>query len=184
MPADFFADLLLDLYSIPEGHEIALLTLLHPKQDVRDVVVATLGHLMENITLSSTSLSRLQVIKSWYPSSYHEQFNKWIKLQRKKGVVFRSERPTPTIQIKASEVDGSGAQGIFIQVKEGRKKPRLCGLLFKQEMGIKDAWITPPLSNRDVSRYYKDAFGDNITLRDVELSYLIMMANHFFSYHH
>lgn len=178
MPPDFFTDLIIDLYSIPEGHDIALLTLLHPKQEVRDVVIATLEHLMENITLSSISLSRLQIIKNWYPSTYHAQFNRWIKQQRKKGVVFSSETNTPTLIINASEVDGSGAQGIFIHAKKNRKT-RLCGLLFKQAVGIKDAWITPLISARDISRYYKDAFGDSVMMRDVDLSYLLLMTNHF-----
>ena len=178
MPPDFFTDLIVDLYSIPEGHDIALLTLMHPKQEVRDVVVATLEHLIENITLSSISLSRLQVIKNWYPPSYHEQFNRWIKIQRKKGVVFNKEIKQPLISIKATEVDGGGAQGIFINLKKNRKT-RLCGLLFKQEIGIKDAWMTTYISARDITRYYNDAFGDSIMLREVDFSYLLMMTNHF-----
>ena len=178
MPADFFTDLIMDLYSIPEGHDIALLTLLHPKQDVRDVVVATLDQLMHQITLSAISLSRLQIIKNWYPPAYHEQFNRWIKQQRKQGVLFCSETNAPAIRIQATEVDGSGAQGIFIHIKKNRKN-RLCGLLFKQETGIKDAWITPLISTRDISRYYDEAFGNSIMLREVDLSYLMMITNHF-----
>ena len=50
MPPDFFMDLIIDLYSIVEGHEIALLTLLHPKQEVRDIVVSTFDQIIENIT--------------------------------------------------------------------------------------------------------------------------------------
>lgn len=178
MPADFFSDLVMDLYSIEEGQDIALLTLLHPKQDVRDVVVATHEHLLQNITLSPISLSRLQIIKNWYPSTYHEQFNRWIKQQRKKGVVFDNENNTPKILIKASEVDGSGAQGIFIHLKKSRKN-RLCGLLFKQNVGIKDAWMTPFISAQDIACYYDEAFGDSVMLRDVDTAYLMMMTNHF-----
>ena len=177
MPADFFSDLVIDLYSIEEGQDIALLTLLHPKQDVRDVVVATHEHLIDNIVLNPISLSRLQVIKNWYPTSYHEQFNRWIKIQRKKGVVFSNELNTPTIRIKASEVDGSGAQGIFIHFKKTRKN-RLCGLLLKQGIGIKDAWITPFISARDISRYYDEAFGDTVMLRPVDTAYLMLLTNH------
>ena len=178
MPADFFADLVMDLYSIEEGQDIALLTLMHPKQDVRDVVVATHEQLMDNLTLSSISLSRLQIIKSWYPPAYHPQFNRWIKEQRKKGVVFSSEKNAPTIRIKASEVDGSGAQGLFIHLKKNRKN-RLCGLLFKHEVGIKDAWITPAISAKDIARYYDEAFDDTVMLREVDTSYLLMMTGHF-----
>jgi hypothetical protein len=178
MPSDFFSDLVMDLYSIEEGQDIALLTLLHPKQEVRDVVVATHEQIIDSVTFSPISLSRLQVIKNWYPASYHEQFNRWIKQQRKKGVVFSSDVRAPKIRIKASEVDGSGAQGIFIHIKNNRKN-RLAGLLLKYEIGIKDAWITPMISSRDITRYYNEAFGDSVMLREVDSSYLLMMTNHF-----
>jgi hypothetical protein len=181
MPADFFSDLVADLYSIDEGHEIALLTLLHPKQEVRDVVIATHEQLLPSITLSSVSLSRLLWIKNWYPESYHTQINRWIKDQRKKGVVFMQTLASPkSIRIKASEVDGSGAQGVFIHLQKNRKH-RLCGLLYKQYVGIKDAWITPVIARGDVTRYYDDAFDDSVMLRDVDLTYLQMMSNHFLS---
>ena len=179
MPADFFSDLVIDLYSIEEGQDIAILTLMHPKQDVRDVVVTTHEQLMDRITLSSVSLSRLQTIRDWYPSQYHDQFNSWIKRQRKKGVVFSTESTKPTImRIKASEVDGSGAQGVFIHLKKSRKN-RLCGLLFKQGIGIKDAWITPMISAKDIERYYDEAFDDSVMLREVDLAYLLELTNHF-----
>ncbi|KTD15972.1 Uncharacterised protein [Legionella lansingensis] len=178
MPSDFFVDLIIDLYSIEEGQDIALLTLLHPKKEVRDVVVATFERLIKTIMLSPISLSRLQVIKNWYPEAYHEQFEHWIKIQRMKGVIFSTEELVPKIKIKASEVDGSGVQGIFIHVKKDRKN-YLCGLLFKYEFGIKDAWITPAIPANDVPKYYNEAFDDSVSLRDVEPSYLLMMTGHF-----
>jgi hypothetical protein len=178
MPPEFFADLMIDLCSLDEGIDIALLALLHPKPDVREMVVMTLEQLMGTITLSSISLSRLQVIKNWYPKSFHNQFNHWIKLQRIKGVVFQKEDKPPIIKIKASEVDGSGAQGLFIHVKQGRTH-RLCGILFKQGLGIKDAWITPQLTAAEIKKYYEDAFDESVTLRDVDDDYLQLMTNHF-----
>lgn len=182
MPPDFFVDLIFDLYSIEEGHDIALLSLLHPKKEVRDIVIATFDQLMKTITLSSISLSRLQAIKHWYPESYHDQFDYWIKMQRRKGVVFHSDTSSkPVIRIKASEVDGSGAQGIFIHVKKQRKN-YLCGLLFKHDFGIKDAWITPAIQASEVPKYYDEAFDDSVTLRDVDSSYLLMMTGHFLAF--
>jgi len=178
MPAEFFADLIVDLCSLEEGHDIALLALLHPKPDVREMVIATLDQLMDTITLSPQSLSRLLVIKNWHPAEYHDHFNHWIKSQRLKGVVFQKEPKVPASRIKASEVDGSGAQGLFIHVKQGRSN-RLCGLLFKQGVGIKDAWITPPMTAADVKKYYDDAFDESVTLRDVDQDYLELITNHF-----
>lgn len=178
MPPDFFADLIIDLYSIEEGQDIALLTLLHPKQEVRDIVVATFEQLVTKINLSSISLSRLQVIKNWYPQAYHERFNRWLKIQRKKGVVFSQELPKPSLQIKATEVDGNGAQGIFIHIKQNRKN-RLCSLLLKQEVGIKDAWVAPEIKAGELAKHYDETFDDSVTLREVDESYLLIMIGHF-----
>jgi hypothetical protein len=178
MPPEFFADLLVDLYSIEEGHDIALLTLLHPKSEVREVVITMLDHMMPNIILSSASLSRLQVIKNWYPPRYHDRFNTWIKQQRKKGVTFKGESKASIVRLKATEIDGSGAQGIFIHYKH-RRKNRLCGMLFKYNYGIKDAWMTPNISAADVTRYNDEAFDDGVMLRDIDMDYLLMMTNHF-----
>lgn len=178
MPADFFADLLVDLYSIEEGQEIGILTLLHPKQEVRDVVVSIFDELIDKITLSPSALTRLKTIKQWYPKSYHVQFDRWIKKQRKKGVVFHHVTGTALKTIKASEVDGTGAQGIFVQIKCNRKK-HLCGLLLKQDVGIKDAWVTPVLTESELKRYYNESSEDGVTLRVIDDDYIVLMVNHF-----
>ncbi|KTC80739.1 hypothetical protein Lche_2759 [Legionella cherrii] len=178
MPADFFIDLMVDLYNIEEGGDIALLILLHPKAEVRDIAINTLGQIIEFVTFSSISLSRLQTIMHWYPERYHALFNSWIKTQRKKGVVFAPEQEAAQMTIRATEVDGTGSQGIFLNVRK-RRKNRLCGLLLKYDLGIKDAWITPVLSAKDVKDYYKKAFDENVTLREVDLSYFTMMVEHF-----
>lgn len=179
MPADFFVDLILDLYSIDEGHEIALLTLLHPKAEVREIVLVTFESLITKITLSSESLSRLQMIRNLYPQAYHPQIDNWIKIQRKKGVIF--SRPTEhaeLIKVQASEVDGGGAQGIFMQIKKKRKS-RICGLLLKQNVGIKDAWFTPVMSLQDIAAFNREAVDESLTLRAVDAEYLQLIASHF-----
>lgn len=178
MPPDFFIDLVLDLYNLEEGQDIALLTLLHPNPEVRDIVVATLDSLMPSIHLSSISLSRLQMIKHWYPSEYHAQFNHWITLQRKKEVVFHRGSPAKVVQLKASEIDGGGAQGVFLHIRK-KGKNRLCGLLYKYHMGIKDAWMTPVIPAKEIAHYYKEAFDDSIILRPVDIDYFTMLTNHF-----
>lgn len=178
MPPDFFADLIVDLYSIEEGQDIALLTLLHPKAEVREVAIGTLNQLMDKVLLNSTSLTRLKAIKHWYPESYHPYFEQWIKTQRRKGVIFEPEPQLSKMIIKATEVDGTGSQGIFIHIKNAQKN-RLCGLLFKYDLGIKDAWITPLISSLEVKDYYRQATDESVTLREVDSDYLKMMIEHF-----
>jgi hypothetical protein len=179
MPTEFFMELVADLYSLDEGHEVALLMLLHPNAHVRENVVSVLNEVLPQVTLSSKSLSRLQAIKHWYPASYHIQFERWIKHQRHHhGVIFHREQPATLVRLKASEIDGSGAQGVFVHIRNNRKN-QLCGLLLKASFGIKDAWMTPMLSAKDIENYYNEAFDDSIMLRDVELDYLVTITNHF-----
>lgn len=178
MPPDFFIDLIVDLYNLAEGADIALFTLLHPKAEVREIAIETFNHIIEQITLSSISLSRLQTIMHWYPPSYHDLFNSWLKIQRKKGVVFAPEPESVKAKIQATEVDGTGSQGLFIHLRKSRKN-RLGGLLIRYDVGIKDSWITPPISAKEAAEYYAQAFSENITLRDVDLSYFLMIVQHF-----
>lgn len=178
MPPDFFTDLIIDLYSIAEGHDIALLTLLHPKADVREIVIATLDQIIDKITFTSISLSRLQTIKYWYPESYHPLFERWIKIQRKKEVVFAPELTPATVKLKATEIDGSGSQGVFIHARKKRKN-RLGGLLLKYGFGIKDTWITPAIPAAEVADYYHQAFEESVTLREVDIAYFQLVVEHF-----
>ncbi len=179
MPADFFIDLILDLYSIDEGHEIALLTLLHPKIEVREVAMTTFESLIPRITLSSESLSRLQMIRNMYSEVHHAQIDNWIKIQRKKGVIFkRSDNHASVVKMQASEVDGGGAQGIFMHIRKNRKN-RLCGLLLKESKGIKDAWLTPKMTLQEIKSFNEEAYDETLTLRTIENDYLELMVNHF-----
>ncbi len=178
MPADFFGDLVVDLCQIEEGIDAAILTLLHSRSEVREVVMFALDSVMSSIQLSSVSLSRLQAIQAWLPKTYQETVEKWLRFQRKKGVVFAQIAPAKLTKAQASEVDGGGAQGLFLQLKTG-KSTRLAGVLFKDGFGIKDAWITPGIPVTEVARYCREVLDDGVTLRCVDLDYICMVINHF-----
>lgn len=178
MPPEFFGDLMIDLCSIDEGQDAALLALLHPRAEVREVVMMALNALMPSMTLSSVSLSRLQAIQAWVPEALQGQITYWIREQRKKGVVFQKEVPAKLAKMQASEVDGGGAQGLFLQLKQGRAT-RLAGVLFKDGFGIKDSWITPAITATEAQHYCREVLDDGVTLRNVDLEYITMMTNHF-----
>lgn len=178
MPPEFFFDLLLDLLSIDEGKDIAILTLLHPKAEVREVAVEVIDQTMEQMVISSASLSRLNTMMQWFPDAYKPTFMRWIKNQRKKGVTFIPEPSTASYEIKATEIDGSGAQGVFIHSKM-RRKNRLCGMLFKYGVGVRESWVTSDISKAEVDEYYSRAFDDSVTLRTVDEAYLDRLTEHF-----
>lgn len=178
MPAEFFLDLLFDLYTIDEGREVALLLLMHPKAEVREIICEEFHHIIENYTLTSEDLNRLDAIKIYYPLNYQKDFNKWIKAQRKKGVIFNKTSDLKNYKIHASEIDGVGAEGIFVDAVDKRKH-RICGILVKKNFGIKEAWVTPYLKANDVSRYYKESFADTVMLREVDKDFFTTIVNHF-----
>lgn len=179
MPPEFFGDLILDLCSIPEGVVVAILSLLHPRAEVRHIVVLALDSVMSALTLDAMSLWRLQTIQTWLPDNYQEKISHWVREQRKKGVLFPKIAPLARlVKIQASEVDGGGAQGLFLQFKQNRAS-RLGGVLLKDGFGIKDAWTTPAVTVKEVSGYCHEVLADGVTLRTVDLAYLNQMINHF-----
>lgn len=178
MPPDFFSDLLVDLYNIPEAQDIALLALLYPRAEVREFVIETFDQLIDTIVLTPIALNRLQAIKDWYPPEYHAQLKQWITIQRKKGVVFQAEKAIPKMRIYATEVDGAGAQGFYIWLQEPRHQ-RLCGLLVKHGAGVKDVWLTPEMSAKDIAHNFAQINDGTVTFREVDADYLSLMVNHF-----
>ncbi len=178
MPPEFFSDLLFDLFEIEEGQAIGLLALLHPESSVREVVVSTLDILLPKIKLDAVSLTRLKAIAHWYPSTEQPRFAHWIKEQRLKEVIFQESEPAVLVKIIASEIDGGGAQGLFIKIRRKRKY-RMCGLLMKSGYGIKDVWLTPYLSATEMKQYEKDVFNDDVVTREVDIDYCQMMIEHF-----
>lgn len=178
MPEEFFADLLQDLYLTDNGKESALLLLMHPKATVREIVLREFDTLVSDVELSSKDLYRLSRIKYFYPEDYYPLFDSWIKTQRKKGVVFEATSKAQKFKILASEIDGLGAQGLFLEIKQ-KNKYKIGGILLKLDYGIKEVWVTPLLSLKDLTQYYKDTASDILVLRAVDNEYLEMIINHF-----
>jgi len=179
MPPEFFADLMADLLDLDEGKDIAVLMLMHPAPEIREELMSMFDAYIPNITLSRVSLNRLKMMKTYFPEKQQSTFDHWIKIQRKKEVAFLPQLVEWSIQkIVATEVDGSGSQGLFFHLKKNRKM-RLCGILCKLEKGIKEVWITPPISQIELKQYYKDAFDGNVMLRELNEDYVQEIIPHF-----
>lgn len=179
MPAAFYMDLLLDLYSVEEGQDVGILFLLHPKAEVRTMVLDTLDHILPHVLLSDLSLTRLKMIQAWYPHEYAPYFQRWMKSQRKQGAHFLQLAPESAYQIYATELDGAGSQGLLIHLSSGSRRHKVCGVLYKYGVGIKDVWMTMPLLKKELKAYYRDVFDESVTLREVDLAYLQRFINHF-----
>ncbi|OGV27242.1 MAG: hypothetical protein A3F18_01075 [Legionellales bacterium RIFCSPHIGHO2_12_FULL_37_14] len=184
MQPDFYFGLIFDLCNIKEGHEVALMFLLHPNQEVRAIAILVLDEMIANLDLSPLALSRLKSISHWYAEKYQDYFARWLKIQRKKGCFYaKASSNLADIKWYATEIDGSGSQGLFIYIKQKRQY-RLCGLLVKYAFGIKDVWITSPLSKQELIKYRQEAFDHTTTLRLVTQEYTEQIVNHFLGVMH
>ncbi|MCC5792717.1 MAG: hypothetical protein JJT82_08965 [Legionellaceae bacterium] len=178
MPPEFFAELLLDLFSLDEGQDIGLLSLMHPHPVIRASVLEVLNDILPQVRLSPASLSRLQAIRHWYFDGERRLIEGWIKQQRKQGVVFARPPVARNIRIRACEIDGSGTQGIILRMSHQRK-PIMAGLLFKGACGIKDIWLNTLASQAVLEQQFKELFNEDLYSREVDLAYFTQLTNHF-----
>lgn len=178
MPPEFFAELLFDLFLLEEGQDIALLSLMHPNPEVREVALEVIDQVLPDMVLSNAALSRMQAISYWYPEDIQYKFKQWIKAQRRQGVVFARPPHAHQISFRACEIDGTGTQGIVMRMKH-QKKPLVAGMLFKKGIGIKDVWVSPVENSTQADQQFKHLFGDDLYAREVDVRYFEQMTNHF-----
>lgn len=175
MPDEFYIDFISDLLKFPSGVDIAVLSLLHPKFEIRNLVVICLDKWLSNAKLSDKSYSHLQAIKNWYPALDHQQFATWLQSYPPHSSF---KIPLATAKIKATEIDGDGAQGIYLHLHTDNGH-RLCGILVERGRGIKDAWVTNCMNYNDFFKFYKQIQSDSCELRVVDYDYLTIIINHF-----
>lgn len=178
MPADFYYDLLYDLFSIDEGHDIAILCLMHPKAAVRDVVIDTINQIIDKIALTPDSLRRLNVMKHWHPATLEPIFEHWIKIQRRQGVTYPQQKVNPKhLKIIASEIDGHGTQVISLHFHD-HAHHHTCNMILQVDGGIKDIWFSSTAVESDREENDMVAEEDIVT-RTVDIDYLQLMLQHF-----
>jgi len=95
-----------------------------------------------------TGMRRLIALRNWLPESERPPIDETVKAARRQGVVCASWPDAREIEIHASAVDGSGAQGFLLLSKEQRKYT-LSSILIRLEKGILDAWSQAGLSKRE-----------------------------------
>src|ERR1019366_6204599 len=101
-----------------------------------------------------------------------------IRAARLAGVECATWMPGGTNgEIQASVIDGAGAQATMIVTHAGRKH-RLSGVLFKQGLGVADAWTLEPESKRHIGRKLKEMTDSEARLMPVSRTYLDLAIGH------
>jgi hypothetical protein len=156
--------------------EAAALAVLNPNPAVRrEAALALLQHCQD---VTPTVLRRLIVIRNWLPEDERHLIDQVIRAARIAGVECATWMPGGTNgEIQASVIDGAGAQATMIVTHAGRKH-RLSGVLFKQGLGVADAWTMEPESKRNIGRTLKEMTDSEAGLMPVSRPYLDLAVGH------
>ena len=156
--------------------EAAALAVLNPNPAVRrEAALALLQHCQD---VTPTVLRRLIVIRNWLPEDERHLIDQVIRTARLAGVECATWMPGGTNgEIQASVIDGVGAQATMIVTHAGRKH-RLSGVLFKQGLGVADAWTLEPESKRHIGRKLKEMTDSEACLMPVSRTYLDLAVGH------
>ena len=159
---------------VPALREAALGWLLDDASGVRQIVAQILEKDAANN--SGTMLRRMIALRNWVPEADRPALDRAIKASQK--IVACESWPSAKVpEVYASGSDGSGAQSVFMIVAQGRKRA-LAALLFKQDAGIRDAWVSPGGTRADVEAALQ-ALGMQLDLLPVPLEYAAAAARHF-----
>ena len=102
--------------------------------------------------LSATMLRRLVMMRNWLPEGERPRLDTIVRTAREKGETIAPLPPAAPRQVLASTIDGSGAQSLFVTVKDGRKQAA-AAVLIKFGIGVRDAWVRAGLSKAEVEAF-------------------------------
>jgi len=122
-------------------------------------------------------LRRMIALSNWLPASERPAVDETIERMRQQGVDCAPWAKTAKVHAYVSGFDGSGMQGMFVVVKEGRKHA-VAGLIGRLGMGVRDAWVRRGASKREAESLV--SAGDQLGgMAPVGLEYVAAAVRHF-----
>ena len=155
MPSDALNELIHQLLTLGEQAADALTLMILDQNEQQAIAVAS-AISQHPKTISAKTLSRLIRIRNWLAPSVQKPVDQLIKDVRKLGVMPHSPEAMTerTIQeVHMSGVDGAGAQGVMLLVKEGRSF-RLISFVLKEAVGVIDVMVSPPETKTELKKYF------------------------------
>lgn len=161
----------------PALREAAIGWLLDAGPSTRHDATGLLEQAATSGAVSGTMLRRMIGLRNWLPEAERPALDAVVKACRLKGVECA---PLPAagkiVEAMASGIDGSGAQSLFLLVKDGRKHA-VASLLLKQGIGVRDAWVQRGMTKAQAERML-DQIAFQIELFDVSMDYLDLALGH------
>ena len=145
------------------------LMVLDDNQDNARAIAETLAGKSEVVT--PKTLSRLIRIRNWLAPAVQKSVDTLIRDVRKKGIVPQAPEPIAQediLELQMSGVDGSGAQGVMMIVRDGGEF-RLISFVLKEAVGIVDVLVSPPTTRREVKQFRSMAKSELGSLEKVSL---------------
>jgi hypothetical protein len=110
--------------------------------------------------LRSTDLQRLVWLRNWLQQDAHPTLDRCIKLLQRQQLPAAAVTEKVTITaVSATPMDNSGAMMLIVELKQERHF-LLFSFMLKQGEGIKDAFITPPLSRKSLNQMKSNIHGE------------------------
>lgn len=152
--------------------ELGCAWLLDADAEVRSGAVDGLADRLAARTVSSETLARLTILRSWLAdAALRDRVDGLVREAMRKGVGGATKAPERKLhRIVASPVDGSGAQSMAAAVQTGGTRS-VAVVLLKQGFGVKDAYVLPCDSATEQRRILA-TLTDEIEAQDVSRAYL------------
>jgi hypothetical protein len=163
------AELAEQVSTFPETHRVGIVAALlgAPDPSLREAAIGwlldsgattrrdTAGLLHQAATagkITDTMLRRMIAVRNWLPDDDRPAVDAVIRACRQKGVECASLGACEVREVVATGVDGSGAQSMFVMVKDGRKQAA-AALLLKRGVGVRDAWVDAGLTKAEADMF-------------------------------
>ena len=152
LPEAAQAKLAVSLLSEPDADlsNAALGFLLSPSKLVRRAVCAAIAELgIASGAANPAGLRRMIALRNWLPESDRPKLDAASKVLRQKDVACAAWPSPAKADAFVSGFDGSGMQGIFAIVPDGRKSA-VCAMIGRLGLGVRDAWVRGGMAKKKV----------------------------------
>ncbi len=155
--------------------EAAPLMLFHPRRDVRTAMAAMLAR-ADGASVSPETLRRMIIMRNWFPPEIRKELDRAITNARRARVECAPLRGNTIHSVYATTIDGAGAQSIWISAGE-KTRFDLCNILWKQRIGVIDAFIHRLPSAAGVERFMA-GLPDVMCFAGVDPAYIDKVLGH------
>lgn len=179
LPEDLRAGLVIGLLreKEPAMREAAVGFLLNGSSLVRSKLTKQIGSAAQRGLVSPIMLRRMISVRNWLPAADQPTLDKAITACRRQDVACAPWPQPRAIEVLASEVDGSGAQTVLAVARDGRKRT-LAGLLVKQGVGVRDAWVRRSVTKAELRGLLDEVKGE-IGIAPSSIDHAAIVTRHF-----